>query len=57
MESFRRAGLEADVFAVDYQSVTTRHVFRSLLPRSDDLDVSVHTLREIFGGWIYKAAY
>jgi uncharacterized SAM-binding protein YcdF (DUF218 family) len=55
LESFRRVGLETDTLPVDYRSVSGKR--GGLLPRSDDLDVSVHTLREIFGGWIYKATF
>jgi len=55
LESFRRVGLETDTLPVDYRSVNTKR--GALLPRSDDLDVSVHALREIFGGWIYKATF
>lgn len=56
LESFRRVGLETDTLPVDYRSMDRRSS-RSLLPRSDDLDISVHALREILGGWIYKAAF
>jgi uncharacterized SAM-binding protein YcdF (DUF218 family) len=56
LESFRRVGLAADTLPVDYRS-TDRRSSRSILPRSDDLDISVHALREILGGWIYKAAF
>jgi uncharacterized SAM-binding protein YcdF (DUF218 family) len=56
LESFRRVGLDPDTLPVDYRS-THKSSSRSLLPRSDDLDVSVHTLREILGGWIYRAAF
>lgn len=56
LDSFRRVGLELDTLPVDFRS-TDKWSFRNLLPRSDDLDTSVQALREILGGWIYKAAF
>ncbi len=55
LQSFRTVGLDVDTLPVDYRSSDPKHVPLSILPRSEDLDVSVHALREIFGGWIYKA--
>lgn len=56
LESFRRVGLDVDTLPVDYRSSDSKRSF-SLLPRSESLDVSVHALREIVGGWIYGAAF
>lgn len=55
LESFRKAGLDADTLPVDYRS--SGRSSASLLPRSDELDASVHTLREIFGRWVYRASF
>lgn len=57
LESFQRVGLAVDTLPVDYRSSNTRQIGRSLLPRSDDLDASVHALREIFGRWVYKVSF
>lgn len=55
LESFRKVGLEVDTLPVDYRSSDRGGT--SLLPRSDALDVSVHTLHEIFGRWVYRASF
>lgn len=55
LQSFRTVGLDVDTLPVDYRSFDPKQVPLSILPRSEDLDVSVHALREIFGGWVYKA--
>lgn len=57
VETLRGAGLVFDTLPVDYRSVDPKKVPMSLLPRSDELDTSVHTLREIFGRWIYKVSF